>query len=321
MTRDYASPDNGPALFHLANSLALFAAAIWLGTATWGIWPLTALAVLAFAGASIRLFGIQHDCGHGSYFTSQPANVVTGILLGAFTMNAYFAMRYNHNRHHAHIGNLDEMASHEVLTWTVREWQAAGPWQRLFYRVYRSAPVIFVIGPIFIIFLRYRWPKNLRKTGLADVAVQNALMAGLWWLIWTQGGFTFFITAALATACMGVFMVYVGHNHEDTYWARADTHDFEEASLKGASVIDLGPVFDFLTFNFAYHDLHHLNARIPAYRLRACHKALEPWLTPRKLGFWKALACIRWKLWDEDRGRMVTFRDATLPAASLHPAE
>jgi len=324
MTQDYASPDDAMGVAHLIITLVLYAAAVVLGALSWGIWPLTAVFVLLFTGASIRLFGIQHDCGHFSYFRAHRANVICGVLLGAFTHNAYFAMRYNHNRHHAFVGNLDRMDSHEVLTWTVEEFRQAGFWGRLYYRIYRSAPVIFVIGPLFIIFIRYRFPKNARKTGLADVVAQNALMLALWVTVWWIGGavaLSFFVTAAVVTACLGVFMVYVGHNHEDTYWERSPNHDFEEASLKGASVLDLGPLFDFMTFNFAYHDLHHLNARVPAYRLKACHVALSPHLRPTRLGWWQALRCIRWKLWDEDKGRMVTFRDARAAAPSLHPAE
>ncbi len=323
MTQVYASPDNVVGTFHLLISLALYLASITLGTAFYGNLPVMAVAVLMFTGASIRLFGIQHDNGHNSYFTSRAVNRVSGILLGAFTNNAFHAMRYNHNQHHAHIGNLDRMEAHEVLTWTVRQYKEAGFWGRLYYRIYRSAPVIFVIGPLFIIFIRYRFPKNAMKTGLLDVAVQNLLMAVLWSSVYLISGwvaFKFFLIAAVITACLGVFMVYVGHNHEETYWSSAPDYDFEEGCLKGASVLDLGALFDFMTFNFAYHDIHHLNPMVPAYRLKACHVALSPYISPTRLGAWEALKCIQWKLWDEDQGRMVRFGDISDDKV-MHPAE
>ena len=320
LTQHYAVPNDLVATAHLVVSLIMYVLALVLGTLFWPNPLIVIPAVLLFAGASVRLFGIQHDNGHFSYFRSKTANVVSGVLLGAFTNNAFFAMRYNHNRHHAYIGNLDEMRSHEVLTWTVREYQNAGFWGKVYYRIYRSAPVIFVIGPLFIIFIRYRFPKNALKTGLLDVAVQNVLMAGLWVSIYLIGGWTafqFFLLAAVFTACAGVFMVYVGHNHEETYWNRAPDVDFEEASLRGASVLELGRVFDFMTFNFAYHDLHHLNSKIPCYRLRACHMALSEHLNPTRLGLWEALKCIQWKLWDEDRGRMVRFSAVPAPTTRV----
>jgi len=322
-TRAYAVPKNAIGAFHLVNSLALYFAAVWLGTTFWGNWLVVALAVFLFFGASVRLFGVQHDNGHLNYFTSRKVNVVSGVLLGAFTQNAFHAMRYNHNRHHAYIGNLDQMENHEVLTWTVRQYQDAGFWGKLYYRIYRSAPVIFFIGPIFIIFIRYRFPKNAMKTGLIDVAIQNALMLTLWFAIYSWGGVValkFLVLAMVVTACVGVAIVYVGHNHEETYWASAENVDFTEASLKGASVIDLGPVFDFMTFNFAYHDLHHLNSNVPCYNLKACHLALSPHLNPTRLGFWDAIACIQWKLWDEEQGKMVRFSDLKAEPR-LHQAE
>ena len=323
MTQPYAVPDNALGVFHLLISLVMFVAAVAIGTTFWGNWLVVPVMVILFWGASVRLFGIQHDCGHYSYFTNRRANVVVGVLLGMFTQNAFFAMRYNHNRHHAFIGNLDEMPSHEVLTWTVRQYREAGFWRRLYYRIYRSAPVIFFIGPIFIIFIRYRFPKNALKTGLLDVLVQNVLMLTLWVTIFALGGWDaakFFATAAVFTACAGVFMVYVGHNHEETYWNCARYVDFEEASLKGASVLQLGAFFDFMTFNFAYHDLHHLNSKVPAYRLKQCHEDLSAHLSPTRLGLWEALKCIRWKLWDEDSGRMVTFAGVETPKGEISAA-
>lgn len=316
LTRAYTAPEDAMACGHLIISFALYFASLALGTMYWGNWTVVAVAVLMFAGAGVRLFAIQHDNGHGSYFSNHTVNLWCGTLLGAFTNNAFRAMRYNHNRHHAFIGNLDQMPDHEVLTWTVRQYREAGFWARVYYRTYRSLPVIFVIGPLFIIFIRYRFPKNALKTGLADVALQNVLMAGLWASIYLIGGkttFLFFLTAAVFTACAGVIMVYIGHNHEETYWASGPHVDFEEASLRGASVLSLGPVFDFMTFNFAYHDLHHLNCKIPCYRLRQCHIALSPQLSPTRLGLWEALACIRWKLWDEETGKMVRFSAARDP--------
>ena len=290
---------------------------MWFGALAAGAWlwgnPVgVAVAALVFAGGSIRLFGIQHDNGHNSYFTSRRANAICGVLLGAFTANAFHTTRLNHNMHHANLGNLDEMASHEVLTLTVVQWQAAGPWQRLGYRIYRSVPVICFLGPVLIVFFRYRWPKNLRRAGWWDAVLNNALMAALWGAVALVGGWPVFwmlLVGGVTTTTIGGIMVYSGHNHEDTYWQRAGDVNIEEAALKGASVLQLGPVFDFMTFNFAYHDLHHLNARIPAYRLRACHRSLSDVMTPRALGLGDALGSLRWKLWDEEKGRMVRFRD------------
>ena len=172
--------------------------------------------------------------------------------------------------------------------------------------------MIYFFGPIFIFFIRYRIPKNVSKTGWLDIVMQNGLMFVLWVGVFIIGGttaFMFFMIANVLACCFGTFMVYAGHNFEEAYRESEDVVDFEDASLKGSSVLDFGPIFHFLTYNFAYHDLHHLYVKIPAYRLKACHEALEDVLQPTRMGWGEAIACVKWKLWDEDSKRMVRFSD------------
>lgn len=322
MARPYAGPQDRVAVAHLAVTILMYFGAIALGTYFYGNYAVMALAVILFTGGGIRFFGAQHDCGHAAHFSNRQVNVVVGVILGAFTAHPFYAMRYNHNLHHRHIGNLDEREAHEVLTWTVAEYKAASIWGKLFYRTYRSAPVIYFFGPIFIFFLRYRIPKNVMITGWLDVILQNSLMFALWAGVYVVGGadaFTFFMIANVFAACFGTFMVYAGHNFEEAYWEDAQAVDFEEASLRGSSVLDFGPIFHFLTYNFAFHDLHHLYVKIPAYRLKACHEALAAELQPTRMGWGEAIACVKWKLWDEDAKRMVRFAD--IRETHMVPAE
>lgn len=318
LAHPFAAPQNGVAVINLIVTTVMYFGAIAIGAVYFGNYPVMTLAIIVFAGGVIRFFGAQHDCGHAAHFSNRKVNTVVGIVLGAFTAHPFYAMRYNHNLHHRHIGNLDEREAHEVLTWTVAEYHAAGFWGRAFYRTYRSIPVIYFFGPIFIFFLRYRIPKNVSKTGWLDVIMQNGLMFGLWYVIYAVGGstaFAFFMIANVFAACFGTFMVYAGHNFEEAYWEHENAVDFEDASLQGSSVLDFGPIFHFLTYNFAYHDLHHLYVKIPAYRLKACHDALAHVLEPTKMGWGEAIACVKWKLWDEDTKRMVRFSDVKEPVA------
>ena len=323
MAQPFAIPDNRIATVNLFISLAFYFGAITLGTMFWGNWLVLALSVVIFTSGTIRLFGAQHDCGHYAHFTNRRVCDVVGVLMGAFTAHPYFAMQYNHNRHHAEIGNLDERDAHEVLTWTVREYQEAGIWGKLYYRAYRSPLVIYFIGPLFIFYIRYRIPKNVTKTGWLDVVMQNTLMFSLWYGVYAIGGataFTVFMICNVFAACFGTFMVFAGHNFEEAYWEHAADCNVRDASLKGSSVLDFGALFHFLTYNFAFHDLHHYYVKVPAYRLKACHDALKDELQPTRMGWLEAFACIRWKLWDEDSKRMVRFKDLPL-AQPLQPAE
>ncbi|MDQ2088886.1 fatty acid desaturase [Marimonas arenosa] len=313
LTVPFVRPSNALGAAHLGLSLAMWVASIVLGAVFYPSPVALAASAVLFFSATSRLFAVQHDNGHMSYFTSRRANTWVGVLLGAFTAHPFHTMRYNHNRHHAYIGNLDEMESHEVKTMTVAEWQKAGTWARIGYRLYRSPLAICLVGPIAIILIRYRFPKNAMKVGLWDSAVQNVLMASLWGSVYLIGGWPAFATlliGAIFAVCFATLIIYSGHNHEKTYWNRAGDVDFQEASLQGASVLDLGPVFDFMIFNFSYHDLHHLNSKVPCYRLRECHKALEHLIAPTRLGWRELVGTLRWNLWDEDKGRMVPFSAA-----------
>ena len=167
-----------------------------------------ALAIVLFTGGGIRYFGAQHDCGHATHFSNRTVNTTVGVILGAFTAHPFYAMRYNHNFHHRHIGNLDARDAHEVLTWTVAEYQAAGFWGKLFYRTYRSIPVIYFFGPIFIFFIRYRIPKNVSKTGWLDVVMQNGLMFVLWVGVFIIGGTTAFTFFMIANGTRTIRLIY-----------------------------------------------------------------------------------------------------------------
>ena len=313
----HAHPHDALGLAHLSLTLAMWGGGLWLGTAYFGqVLPMLAGGALIAVSLG-RMFAIQHDCGHLSYFSSRRVNTVIGVLLGAFTFHPYFAMRFNHNRHHAYLGNIDRMETHEVLTWSTRRWQEASPRERLGYRLYRSVPSILLFGPIFVFMIRYRWPRNVERVGYLDPLMQNALMVALWGGVWLWGGWQASLVQLAGTVSImsfGTLMIYAGHNHEETYWQRDGDVDFEEAALRGSSVLTYGPIFDFATFNFAYHDLHHLNSRVPCYRLRACAKALEPQMSSTRMGITGALATLKWKLWDEETGRMIRFADVPEPA-------
>lgn len=309
---EFARPNDAVASFHLCLSMAMWFAGIWIAKAGFGA-PVPMLVATALISVSLgRMYAVQHDCGHLSYFRSRRANSVVGVLLGGWTFHPYFTARFNHNQHHAHLGNLDRMETHEVLTWSVARWQAATPLQRLGYRMYRSASSILFFGPVFVFLIRYRWPRNAGRAGVWDILAQNALMLAIWIGVYLWGGWQVTLVQAAGTLSImsfGTLMVYAGHNHEMTYWQRDGEVEFTQAALIGSSVLSYGPIFDFATFNFAYHDLHHLNSRVPAYRLRACAHALGEQLSPTRMGVIGALASIRWKLWDEEAGRMVRFAD------------
>jgi omega-6 fatty acid desaturase (delta-12 desaturase) len=323
-TSRYMERSNVAASASFFGTLAAYLATLWLALEAAWAWPVLLPLLVGNSFAAVRLYVIQHDLGHWSHFRTRRQNDLAGYLASTFTLTPYKAMQYNHNRHHAHIGNLDERDSTEIYTMTLREWQRAGPWQRLAYRLYRNPFLMIPFGGFWTFAIRYRWPKNARRVGVPGIVAHD--LAVFCWLAllfagygWT--GLGVYGLTVLISGCIGVFLVYLQHNFEDTYWDRKPDLDYARATLQGSSALDLGWWWDLGTGNIAYHDIHHFNPRIPLYNLRRCHRALRKEMDIRTIGWPEALRSFRLKLWDEEQGRLVPFpKRARAPRAAV-PAE
>lgn len=276
---------------------------------------LTLLLAIPTAGLSIRLFIFQHDCGHGSFYPSQKVNNILGSILGVITFTPYQYWRRSHATHHATAGNLDRRELGDVDTLTVNEYLERGFWQRLAYRLYRSPFVLFVLGPahIFVVKHRFPWdtPLSWRKEWIG-VMQNNMVYAAIITLSYfTFGVDKFFMVQlpiTLIAGSIGVWLFYVQHQFEDTYWDNQPEWDFVAAGLEGSSYYDLPDFLHWFTGNIGYHHLHHLSSRIPNYRLRECVDHF-PDLMCSRITIRESFACMRLKLWDEDSRRLVGFND------------
>lgn len=317
----YAKPDARHAAMQLATTalslLASAAALFWC--LSQGFWPALVLALPA-ALFIVRLFIIQHDCGHGSFFRSGPLNDAIGRVLGVVTMMPYSKWRRDHASHHATCGDLARRGIGDVTTLTVAEYRASSRWRRLAYRLYRHPLVMFVVGPAFVLLL-YRLPMTnpLRDrrnwlSMLGTDAGAAALGGGIVLLIGPIAFLAGWATVMLIASTIGVWLFYVQHQFEDTYWRRGDDWDFHAAALEGSSFYDLPRVLHWLTGSIGYHHIHHLASRIPNYRLRACFEANPEVQRARRVTLWSSLKSVRLALWDEDAGKLVSFRQAARAA-------
>ncbi len=321
-TREWTVRDDRLAAISYFGTFAFYFFTLWLTISLWPTpWAVVPLIVIN-ALSGVRLYVLQHDCGHGSLFTTKARNDLAGHGLSVFSLTPYRAMQYNHNEHHSHLGNLDERDTTEIFTMTLAEWNAADFWKRLRYRLYRNPAILIPIGGVFTYVLAYRWPKNAARTGVAAVVGQNlglAVWVALIWALAGSPGLTVYGATVLVAACTGVFMVYLQHNFEDTWWDRKPQLNPARAALQGSSALDLGWLWDLATGNIAYHDIHHFNANIPSYRLRKCHRALRARYDVQTIGWIEAFRSFTLKLWDEKQGRLVPFPRAVAPATTGQP--
>ena len=273
-----------------------------------------AIAVPA-AGFLLRTFMAFHDCTHGSFLPTKRGNAWVGTVLGLFVFQPFLAWRHNHAVHHATAGDLDRRGVGDLTTMTVREYHSATPRQRLAYRLFRNPLMMFTIGPIYSLVVQPRLvPKGARPRIRRSVIWTNVALAvligGVCWLI---GPWEFLLiqgpTALLAGAA-GVFLFYVQHQFEGTYWQSSEGWSFAEAALKGSSYLKLPKVLQFFTASIGLHHVHHLSARVPNYHLQRAHDANPIFHEVPVLSLWDGLRAVRLKLWDEDRERLVTFAEA-----------
>jgi omega-6 fatty acid desaturase (delta-12 desaturase) len=279
-------------------------------------WIALALAFPA-AGFLMRLFIIQHDCGHGSFFKSQKANDILGALIGVVSLTPYSYWRQTHAIHHSTSGNLDHRGWGDIDTKTLKEYAAMSRWGRLKYRVYRSIPVMFIIGPSYHFLINHRLPviipanwKQERLSILLNDLVLAVILAvaaytvGLWPFLQVQ------LPVSMVTATAGVWLFYVQHQFEGTYWRFDPNWDLAKASLQGSSYFELPRPLQWITGNIGFHHIHHLNSRIPNYNLEQAMVENPEFQQVTKLTMWNSFKCVTLALWDEERQKLVGFSEA-----------
>jgi omega-6 fatty acid desaturase (delta-12 desaturase) len=270
-----------------------------------------ALAVPA-AGFMARIFIIFHDCGHGSFFESQRANDTLGFIAGVITLTPYHQWRHSHAMHHASAGDLGRRGTGDIWTLTVKEFTGSSKSQQLAYRIYRSPIALFVFGPLLIFVLSYRFSaKESSKRERSSVYFTNLMLVGIVLLASMTFGLRAFLLVQLPIIWFGfsagVWLFYIQHQFEGVYWERHEHWEYHRAALEGSSFYNLPKILQWFTGNIGFHHIHHLQPRIPNYKLERCHNENQTFQSVKPITFmsgWKSLSL---RLWDEEQRQLVGF--------------
>ncbi len=313
----YREPSSMRSSFELAVSLvpfvALWVLACWVAQYSY----LGAFAISAINGGFLlRLFCIQHDCGHGSFFNNRNVSDWVGRALGVITLTPYDVWRRTHSIHHSHAGDLDQRGIGDVMTLTVEEYHQRTAFGRFLYRAYRHPIVLFGIGPAYLFMLEYRLPLGLMNQGrywfsamATNAAIAIALAVIVYFGGW-QALVLVFLPTTIIAASVGVWLFYVQHQFETTHWEHHEEWQLHEAALHGSSHYDLPPILRWFTANIGIHHVHHLYSRIPFYRLTEVLKDHGELVECSRMTFLQSLKCASLDLWDEKTRRLVSFSAA-----------
>lgn len=310
----YSKPVLKKSVWQLINSIVPFIL-LWslaymsLSVSVW----LTLALIIPASGFLVRIFIIFHDCCHQSFFKGKKANEIVGTITGILTFFPFGQWKNEHSVHHATSGNLSRRGTGDIWTLTVKEYADLSAWKRLGYRLYRNPLVLFGLGPIFLFVFEYRWNrKGAKRKERLSTYFTNIMIVGLvallgWLLGWKevlliQGAILYLAGAA------GIWLFYVQHQFEDTYFEYENEWDYIHAALQGSSFYKLPKWLQWLTGNIGYHHIHHLVPQAPNYYLERIHESNDLLKNVPAIGFRLSLQSLRYRLWDEDNKRFVGLR-------------
>jgi len=312
----HAVPQRGRAVSNLLTSVTPYVGLIGAACVAlrFSPWLAGGLSVIA-AGFLLRTFIVFHDCAHNSFLPSKRANALLGAALGVLVYTPFAVWRREHAIHHATAGDLDRRGVGDVQTLTVAEYHALPSWGRLRYWLFRNPFVMFGLGPLWVMLVGPRivsWsaPSRLRHSVVGTDLVLVALGAALCWLLGWQGFLTVQMPALLVSGSIGIWLFYVQHQFEDTYWQSSESWSYDQAALQGSSYLRLPRALQFITGNIGLHHVHHLSARIPNYNLQAAHDENAALHAVPTISLIDGLRATRLKLWDERQQKLVGFRAA-----------
>ena len=312
----YARADRSRGLSFVLTSVLPYFVLFVLMDLSLGVSYLLTLALsIPAAGFLVRTYIVFHDCSHGSFLASKRANRWLGTSLGLLTFSTFECWKHSHAVHHATAGDLDRRGVGDVQTLTVAEYDARRWRGRLSYRLFRNPLVMFGLGPIFLLVVQPRIvPRSARPRIKRSVMATNValllLVGGLCWLMGWRNYLLVQAPTIMLAGAAGIWLFYVQHQFEDVYWERSAGWSYADAALRGSSYLKLPKVLQFFSGNIGFHHVHHLSARIPSYNLPRAHYENPIFHSVTTISMTDGLRAVRLKLYDQHRGRMVSFAQA-----------
>lgn len=311
----YAKSDTRKSVIQLLNTIPPFLILWYVSYEALqiSVWLMIPFAIVA-AGFVVRTFIIFHDCTHGSFLKGKKANDIVGTITGVLTLFAYEKWKREHAIHHASSSNLDKRGVGDIWVMTVDEYVEASKWERFCYRMYRSPLVLFVLGPLYLVLVSSRFNRkearskeknNTYLTNLILVLLYTGMILLIGWqsFVIVQG------TIMFVAGALGIWLFYIQHTFEDSYFEEESEWDYVKAAVEGSSYYKLPRVLQWATGNIGFHHVHHLSPRVPNYNLEEAHNSTPPLHMATTITLKSSLESLKYKLYAPEKKHFVTFRD------------
>ena len=310
----YAQSQTKTSIIQLLNTILPFFA-LWIlayQSLSISFWLSLPFSILA-AGFMIRTFIIFHDCAHGSFFKNKKLNNFFGTFTGVITHFAFDRWKTEHAMHHATSGNLDKRGIGDIWVMTVKEYEEASKWEKLQYRLYRNPIVLFGIGPLHLFLSANRFNRKAakRKERLNTHLITLILISAYLLIGFTLGWHVLLMVQlpiAYIAGMAGIWLFYVQHQFEDSYFENESEWDFVKAAVDGSSYYKLPKWLEWMTGSIGYHHVHHLAPRVPNYHLEEAHANTPPLHKATTITLKTSLESIKFRLYDEDNKVFITFK-------------
>ncbi len=292
---------------------------------------------------TVRVFGLMHECGHGSLFRSRQLNRVVGFFLGVVSGMPQYVWSQHHNYHHAHNGNWDRYRG-PYTTLSTDEYAALTRAQQQMYRHKCSVAAAPLAGFIYLIFNpRFTWLKGSigllihtlrRKVAQPAASLRahaasyqtrywksareyrhmlwnNLVLLSIWALMCYECGpssfFALYVLSVSIAGGAGIVLFTVQHNFEHSYASDSTHWDADTGAIEGTSFLVLPRWLNWFTVNIGYHHIHHLSASIPNYCLAECHEEYQHLFSSvRRVELSEVLGSLKCILWDTRAQRIIS---------------
>lgn len=314
-TKPFSEAHTARSLIEVCISLILYGLIVYAIYFTYqsALWSIYLPLVLLGSLVMVKIFTLFHDCTHQSLFNSVALNIWCGRFLSLFVTVPYAAWKIEHDDHHSHVVDVERLKHGDILLWTVLQYRQTSKLWQLFYRTFRHPLFLLLFSPILYFFVKTRFPTQSNDKHFWSIILTNFAVCAVFVPIVYYFGFwtTVFVLGlpAYLSGLIGIALFYLQHDYPDAEWFTTAEWQFEKAALHGSSLMILPQPLEWFTHAIGYHHIHHLNSKIPGYRLRACYEATPEFQTATALTWADVLAAFRLKLWSYDQNRLVTFEE------------